>query len=122
MTRPEQAHANPHDEQDRDHDGWPPDTVMAWNNRRLLADRKPRWPDGALDACEQIDVEHPGWSTMWREANTWSGNPAGFYAHHERHPGSGIWDGPVYGATPADVRAEIEAWVLPEPPPFRPLI
>lgn len=113
MTGPDPANAH------GDHDRWPPDDEMRVSNRRLLAEG---WPDGALDACERIDAGHPGWSTMWRDVNEWSGSRAGFYAHHERRPGSRIWDGPVYGATEDDVTAEIEVWVPVEPPPFRPLV
>jgi hypothetical protein len=42
----------------------PPGPELAAKNRRLLAERL-GWPDGALEACEQLDQAHIGWYTNW---------------------------------------------------------
>lgn len=54
---------------------------LAWNNRQILADRL-HWPDGALQACERIERDHPDWSISWLRENTISGfeRPAGYRA------------------------------------------
>lgn len=67
----------------------PPGPELAWRNRRLMAARG-RWPDGALEVCEEIETAHPDWSVGWRSENTIRGfeSPAGFYAdrrHSRRH-------------------------------------
>lgn len=97
---------------------WPSDAELLIKNRRIFAGHG--WPDGALEACERIDADHPGWYATWRDGNDWSGMAAGYYAYYQKHPGS--WEHPpLYGATPDDLRAEIETHPLVEPPPFRPI-
>ena len=56
-------------------------------NRELLAERL-GWPDGAVDACRQVEAGHPGWHVWWSQ-NPW------------RRDG-GVPAGPAYGATHAD--------------------
>jgi len=63
---------------------WPAEHELAWRNRRILADRL-GWPVGAVQECEWVEREHPGWSPHWREANAWSGQPAGYYALRYDH-------------------------------------
>jgi hypothetical protein len=73
---------------------------LAWRNRRILAERL-GWPAGALEECERIERERPGWSPWWQPANAWAGKAAGYYA---RRPGeSGPRFPEPYGATPAEL-------------------
>lgn len=88
----------------------PPGRDLAWDNRRLLADRL-RWPLGALQECEWIDRDHPGWWAAWMDANAWAKRPAGYYARR--------WDGDhrdpwQYGVTPRQLAQAIET----APPPW----
>lgn len=57
------------------------DVEMLARNRRLMAERR-GWPAGALEVCERLDREHPGWSVWWRFATTEPGieHPAGYVA------------------------------------------
>jgi hypothetical protein len=59
-------------------------------NRAILAERL-RWPDGALQACADLEDAHPGWHVSWLAENITPGfeRPAGFHASysHERHRG-----------------------------------
>lgn len=50
--------------------------ALAAANRRVLAERL-GWPAGYLEACEQVDADHPGWHATWHRANP--GPPA--FAH-----------------------------------------
>jgi hypothetical protein len=62
-----------------------PGPELALKNRKLSAEK---WPAGALETCEKIEAEHPGWWAFWRDANTIKGfeHPASFAAHHQgRH-------------------------------------
>lgn len=79
---------------------WEPRERLAWRNRRVLAERQ-GWPDGAVEACEQLEVTHRGWSFSWRTANTIKGfeRPEGFYAT----TGSTWRDITRYGATPEEL-------------------
>lgn len=78
---------------------------LAWRNRRLIAERL-GWPVGALQECEWVEREHPGWSPWWQDANEWAGKPAGYYA---RRPGqSGPRYPEPYGATPAELVKALE--------------
>ena len=58
-----------------------PGPELALANRRLSAER---WPPGALETCEKIEAEHPGWWAYYREANKIKGfeHPAGFAAYN----------------------------------------
>lgn len=42
--------------------------ALARSNRRVLAERL-GWPAGHLEACEQVDVDRPGWFASWYKAN-----------------------------------------------------
>jgi hypothetical protein len=35
------------------------------------------WPCGALDACQRIEAEHPGWHAWWGDGD----HGPGYYAH-----------------------------------------
>lgn len=81
----------------------PPGPELVVANRRVMAARLD-WPDGAVEACEQIDADHPGWSADYRHAyREW---PAGFYAAHDNHS---HLEPNLYGATPDELRAAIRA-------------
>jgi hypothetical protein len=84
---------------------------LARRNRRVFAERL-RWPEGALEACEAIDQEHPGWTASYRHAQH-GGDPAGYYANrwvHDPHdPGK-------YGATPDELRAALPSEHIAERP------
>jgi len=85
----------------------PPGDELSWRNRRIIAERM-RWPAGALEACEEIERTHPGWSPSWHDANIYPGfeAPAGYYALRlERNRG----EGPAYGVDAAALTAAIEA-------------
>jgi hypothetical protein len=60
---------------------WPSELAMKRNNQRLIAERT-GWPDGALQACADLEDRHPGWHVSWMNENTTPGweRPAGFYA------------------------------------------
>lgn len=55
--------------------------TLAENNRRLWAERL-KWPPGALEECERLDVEYWSWSFSWRPESTIKGfeHPAGYVA------------------------------------------
>jgi hypothetical protein len=54
---------------------------LAARNRRVIAERC-GWPDLAVETCEALDAEHPGWVTGWLDANDIPGweRPAGYVA------------------------------------------
>lgn len=58
-----------------------PGIALRHHNRRVLAERL-HWPDGVLEACARVEVEHPGWVVFWMRENTTPGfeRPAGFHA------------------------------------------
>lgn len=62
---------------------WPSDFARKRNNQRLIAERT-GWPDGALEACIDLEDRHPGWNVSWMGENVTPGweRPAGFYASH----------------------------------------
>jgi hypothetical protein len=62
---------------------WPSDLARKRNNRRLIAERT-GWPEGALQACADLEDRHPGWHVSWMSENTGPGfeRPAGFWASH----------------------------------------
>jgi hypothetical protein len=37
---------------------------LAWHNRRLIAERL-KWPAGALETCEQLELDNPTWRFDW---------------------------------------------------------
>jgi hypothetical protein len=56
-----------------------PGPDLARRNRQVIAERT-GWPDGALQTCERLDAEHPGWFVYWMPANDIRGweRPAGY--------------------------------------------
>lgn len=72
---------------------WPSDLARRRNNRRLIAERT-GWPEGALEACADMEDRHPGWHVSWMAENVTPGweRPAGFWATHPggSHPGGDI--------------------------------
>jgi hypothetical protein len=52
-------------------------------NQAILAERQ-RWPEGALQACLDLQDRNPGWHVSWLIENTTPGweRPAGFWASH----------------------------------------
>lgn len=65
---------------------WPSDLARKRNNQSLIAQAL-HWPEGALEACADLEDRHPGWQVCWMAENTAAGfeRPAGFYAQYE-HP------------------------------------
>lgn len=70
---------------------YPPDDVLAWRNRQIIAERA-GWPEGVLEACEETERRFPGWRVWWLAENRYPGweRPACFWAvreairgHHE---------------------------------------
>lgn len=70
---------------------WPPTDVVAYRNRHILAERLD-WPDGAVEACERIERERPGWSVWWLGENTCRGfeRPAQFTATRDGYDGTQV--------------------------------
>jgi hypothetical protein len=62
---------------------WPSDLARKRNNQRLIAERT-GWPEGALQACADLEDRHPGWHVSWMNENVTPGweRPAGFSASH----------------------------------------
>jgi hypothetical protein len=84
---------------------WPEDHELAWNNRRILAERL-GWPVGAVQECEWVEREHPEWFPTWQDANDWSGRPAGYYARRYGQDGDRYPE--PYGATPLELIAAMK--------------
>jgi hypothetical protein len=63
---------------------WPSEFQLRRKNRAVLAVRQ-HWPEGALQACQDLEEQHPGWYVSWRGENTTPGfeRPAGFYATYD---------------------------------------
>ncbi len=72
-------------------------------NRRIAAARV-SWPAGALETCERLDGEHPGWFVEWLFANEIRGweRPAGFMAFQGRGT-------KVFAPTPEELAERIAA-------------
>lgn len=79
---------------------------LGQRNRRILAERL-GWPDGAVEACESVDDEHPGWHTTWAAGNDQRAR-TGYYA--TRRGDRGSW---VYGATTDELAAAIGGYPTP---------
>lgn len=77
---------------------WPAEVELRRRNRKVLAERL-RWPDGALQACAELEGRHPGWHVSWMMANPHRGfeRPAGFLATGES--ADGMHSAEVFGAT-----------------------
>jgi len=79
---------------------------MGRRNRRLIAERT-GWPKGAVEACEAIERDHPGWRVDYMHESNIRGfeHAAGFYgviAINRREERT------VYGATAEELTEEIE--------------
>lgn len=57
---------------------------MARRNQAILAERL-RWPEGALQACRDLEDRYPGWRVDWLGENRRPGfeRPGGFLAANE---------------------------------------
>ncbi|GLW35220.1 hypothetical protein [Actinoplanes regularis] len=75
-------------------------TALLRRNRKITADRR-GWPVGALELCERLDAEHPGWSVWWRDEWTVPGweHPAGWAVHR---PGWSLVGGDETRRAPED--------------------
>lgn len=62
---------------------WSSDLARKRNNQAIIAAAL-GWPDGALQACADLEDHHPGWHVSWMGENITPGfeRPAGFYATH----------------------------------------
>ena len=79
---------------------------LAHRNRRILAERL-HWPDGAIQACEQIESESPAWRTTWAQGGDLTWTKPGFYAHRRQWHINDKKPRWVYGATPDELRHAI---------------
>jgi hypothetical protein len=63
-----------------------PGPELRWKNRRAIAKRT-GWPVGAVETCERLDGEHPGWMVWWMPANAIKGweSPPGYCANRGDH-------------------------------------
>jgi hypothetical protein len=84
---------------------WPSDRVLRSQNKVILAERL-RWPEGALQACQELEQRHPGWHVTWLNENTRAGfeRPAGFHARFDggRHKVG------IYAATTEKLEPEMD--------------
>jgi hypothetical protein len=88
-------------------------------NRWLFAERL-HWPEGAVETCEQLESEHPGFEVWWfpkqRSEVPVFDREAGFYAwRFGAQPGQmwgDTWHGrdEWFGATPEKLDAELSAF------------
>lgn len=83
------------------------------HDRRLIAQRFEH-PDGVVEACDAIEAQYGGWTAYYAEPILPAYGPTGFYAKHTsfRFP-----EQPLYGETPDELRAAIEAHIAEEAPP-----
>lgn len=81
---------------------------MAARNRVTLTGRL-RWPEGALQACQQVEARHKHWSLWWSRKNVVPGfeRPAGFTA--VRDDGHYLGRALVFAETAAELEPLIEA-------------
>jgi hypothetical protein len=58
-----------------------PGLALARKNQKLIAEHT-GWPEGALQACWELEGRFPGWHVDWMHENTIKGfeRPAGFRA------------------------------------------
>jgi hypothetical protein len=57
---------------------WSSDLALRRSNQRILAERL-HWPNGAVQACQELEDRHPGWYLTWYATPGWK-RPAGFCA------------------------------------------
>lgn len=82
---------------------WPSDRALRAQNKVLLAERL-RWPDGALQACQDLEKRYPGWNVHWLGESIRGRRRAGFHAS---------FDGPfhkvdVYAPTVAELEPHLD--------------
>jgi hypothetical protein len=77
----------------------PPDPKL---NARLIAERL-QWPDGALEACEALEEEFPGWMVFW----TWGRLPADPHPGYRAVTENARRRGYAYGVTPEELGAAL---------------
>jgi len=96
------------------------DHLLWCRNRRILSVRC-SWPADAVEMCERLEREHPGWLVSWMRANDIPGweLPAGYCATRDdvslprgdemrRLPEDGVWRRPaVFGPTVGVLRERI---------------
>jgi hypothetical protein len=72
-----------------------PGLALARKNQKLIAEHT-GWPEGALQACWELEGRFPGWHVDWMHENTIKGfeRPAGFRALH-----TGIHELTAFAAT-----------------------
>lgn len=84
----------------------PPGRELACRNRHVIAARV-GWPDGAAEACEMIEMQHPDWyPNWWGGGSIWQPEP-GFYA---RRWDSHRDDKALYGPTAWELTNAIDEW------------
>lgn len=80
-------------------------------NRDLIAERM-EWPDGAVDACRQLEREFPAWTVYWVSGKLPSSPRKGYQAifddHHHRFSRA-------FGETPEELRENLAAAGDPAP-------
>src|SRR5437868_15147362 len=70
---------------------------VLWYKRTITSFRL-GWPEGALDACEEVETAHPTWMPYW--------TPAGYHALHTERILSCRF---ASGSTPAELVAAMAA-------------
>jgi hypothetical protein len=81
-----------------------------FRNRRIIAEYL-GWPEGVVEACEQLDRAHIGWSATWSDGDSQAKPKVGFYAERQgRRTGEPM----AYGATPEELSAVIATWPWPK--------
>lgn len=96
---------------------------LARMNRMIIAEHA-GWPDGALEACEKLEADSPGWGITWNAGGQMTWVEAGYYATRiDWHRGD---EAPRYlhATTPDELAAAIELQPLPErgPAEFHPVV
>lgn len=84
-----------------------------WRHNRIVLARRLSWPPGAMNACDHVERDHPGWTVMWQAASTVPGweRPAGFCATRDGwsvRVGHGWRRVAVYAPAVAELVAEME--------------
>lgn len=80
-------------------------------NRTLIAERM-GWPDGAVEACRDLEREFPSWTVYWVSGELPAAPRRGFQAifddHHHRMARA-------FGETPEELRENLAAANDPAP-------
>jgi hypothetical protein len=72
--------------------------------------KRQAWPSGALEMCERLTYDHPGWDVTWLGENTVQGfeRPA-MFAAYRRRPAARLFD-----TDPVALGEEMKLAVSPE--------